>query len=179
MSDARIDAYLAELAAALRSRGLRPAPLLGEARDHLDDAVAAGEQGGMSHDDAVMEALRRFGSTKNVARQWAAARGDALHPVLLATAALVGLAIAWVDSRPHWDDTGITAFSMLLAAGFFALLVPWRPWRWALAVGLWIPLLLFARTPTPATAVGGLVILGFPLAGALAGSWIRRLVTAA
>ncbi len=179
MSDARVDRYLRELAMALKARGVRPAPLLGEARDHLDDAVTAGEQRGLSRDDAVTDALRRFGSSDDVAQQWVAARADALHPVMLTTAALVGLAIAWADARPHWDDTGITAFSMVLAAGCFGLLIPWRPWHWALAVGAWIPLDLFARTPTAGTAVGGLVILGFPLAGALVGAWIRRRVTVA
>ena len=100
MSDAAIDRYLAELSAVLKRRGVRSGPLLGEARDHLDDAVAAGERDGLSHDDAVRDALQRFGSSKDVARHWVASRADEFHPVVLAAAALMGLAIAWVHAAP-------------------------------------------------------------------------------
>ncbi len=37
--------------------------------------------------------------------------------VLLAAAVAVGLLIAWVDSRPNWDDTGILVGAILLALG--------------------------------------------------------------
>ena len=33
---------------------------------------------------------------------------------LLMGAATLGMAIAWVDSRPNWDDTGITAGTLFL-----------------------------------------------------------------
>ena len=94
--------------------------------------------------------------------------------VVLAAAIAVGLAIAYVDSRPNWDDTGITAFSMLIAAGGFALIAPRRPWLWALAVGIWVPAYAFARTASPGS-LGMLVVLAFPLAGAYAGMGVRRL----
>ncbi len=29
-------------------------------------------------------------------------------PVLLFIAVLIGMTIGWVDSRPNWDDTGVT-----------------------------------------------------------------------
>jgi hypothetical protein len=61
---------------------------------------------------------------------------------LAVTAALTaGLAIGWVDSRPRWDDTGVTAFALLAAAAATTAVARRRPWLIALAVGLPTPLL--------------------------------------
>ena len=98
-----------------------------------------------------------------------------LERTLLAAAIVIGVVIAYVDSRPSWDDAGVTAFSMLLVAGVFALLVPRRPWRWALAVGIWIPIYAFVRAPAAKT-FAMLIVLIFPFAGAYAGMAIRRLI---
>ena len=41
---------------------------------------------------------------------------DAMRTVILAIAAVaVGLAIAYVDSRPSWDDTGLTVVALVFA----------------------------------------------------------------
>lgn len=59
---------------------------------------------------------------------------------LLAVAALViGLAIGYVDSRPTWDETGITVSLILLASAMTAGLSGRRPWLWAVLVGVWVP----------------------------------------
>ncbi|HMC55609.1 MAG TPA: hypothetical protein VKH19_10585 [Gemmatimonadaceae bacterium] len=53
---------------------------------------------------------------------------------------MVGSALAYVDSRPAWDDTGITVGALVLAAG---LLGAWRPRSWfitGLLTGLPIPI---------------------------------------
>lgn len=88
----------------------------------------------------------------------------------------LGLAIGWMDSRPHWDDTGITAGSLLLSAGLAAFLAERRPWLVGLAVGLWVPLTVVAKHPSLASLAGGLVILAIPMAGAFAGAGLRRMV---
>lgn len=98
--------------------------------------------------------------------------------LLLAAAVLVGLAIAYVDSRPTWDDAGVTAFAILTAAGIFGLVSPHRPWVWALAIGIWIPLHSIAQASSPGSFVM-LVVLAFPLAGAYAGMAVRRMLAAA
>jgi len=95
---------------------------------------------------------------------------------LLVAAVVIGLAIAWVDSRPHWDDAGITAGMLLLSAGALGIAEPRRPWLWALCVGVWIPATMIARTPTVGNLLGSLVILAFPFAGAYAGMAVRRMV---
>jgi hypothetical protein len=61
--------------------------------------------------------------------------------LMIAAAVALGLAIAYLDSRPGWDDAGVTAFALLLFAGAFGVIVLYRPWVWTLAIGIWIPLL--------------------------------------
>ena len=90
---------------------------------------------------------------------------------LLAIALASGLLIAYVDSRPTWDDTGITVFALLVTSGIIGLLVQRRPWLYALAIGLWIPLWGVIQ----AQNVSMLLVLLFPFAGVYAG-WALRLV---
>lgn len=51
----------------------------------------------------------------------------------------LGLLICWIDARPNWDDTGISAGLIFLATGFLGLAMPKHAWIWALSVGIWIP----------------------------------------
>ncbi len=78
--------------------------------------------------------------------------------------------LAWLDSRQGWDDTGITAGLILVASALFAALRPGMPWLWALAVGLWIPLLGILRTHEFAA----LLALGIAFGGAYAGMALRH-----
>ena len=63
-----------------------------------------------------------------------------MQKILLAIAVTAGLFIAYVDSRPTWDDTGITVGVILLTSGLLALIGFQRPWLLGLAVGVWLPL---------------------------------------
>jgi hypothetical protein len=81
-----------------------------------------------------------------------------------------GLAIAVVDSRPGWDDTGITAGALVLAAALAAFVTGRRPWLVALLVGLPTPLLEVPRNGQPA-AFAGLV---FAAVGAVVGFLAAR-----
>jgi hypothetical protein len=63
-------------------------------------------------------------------------RRDAL---LAAPVTLIGLAVGYFDSRPTWDDTGITVALILLTSAMAAGLSGRRPWLWALLVGAWVP----------------------------------------
>ena len=53
---------------------------------------------------------------------------------------LAGAMILYMDSRPGWDDTGITAGVIVVTSALFGFLLPARPWIWALTVSGWIPL---------------------------------------
>jgi hypothetical protein len=93
--------------------------------------------------------------------------------VLFILAVAVGLGIAFIDSRPTWDDTGLTVFALLVSAGLFGLVQPGRPWLWALAIGIWIPLGAVLRSHSIGSIMT-LAVLVFPLAGAYAGMALRR-----
>ena len=178
MSSSAVDRYLAELERELRKRGVTSARFVEETRGHLNDSVEAGVRSGLSQDSAEQEALQRYGDVRTVAKKFAAERYRILQWVLVAPAVLVGLGIAWVDSRPHWDDTGITAGCLLLSAGLLSLIAPRRPWLLALGVGLWIPIHLILQKPTLGSVLGGLVILAIPMLGAYAGMAVRKVIGA-
>ena len=96
-------------------------------------------------------------------------RERAVRPSLLLAIAL-GLLIAWVDSRPSWDDSGITAGMVFLTAAFFGALRPSRAPLWALAVGVWIPLFGIILHQN----VGSLLALAVAFFGAYAGALARK-----
>jgi hypothetical protein len=58
----------------------------------------------------------------------------------LTIAILSGISIAFIDTRPHWDDAGISALMILISSFFCGLISPQSTWLIALAVGIWIPL---------------------------------------
>jgi hypothetical protein len=171
-----IDAYLEKLSAELRRRGIAGNREIEEIRDHLTDSADAMVAQGVTRPDAERQAIERMGDAAEIARQIAASQFRLGNALALASAVALGLAIAYVDSRPHWDDAGITAFALLGAALVIALCVPRRPWLWALGVGVWIPLHTIVRTGRPGAAIM-FVLLLFPLAGAYFGAYMRRAIS--
>jgi hypothetical protein len=92
--------------------------------------------------------------------------------------------IDWVDSRPHWDDSGITAGLLFLGAAFLAFFYWRRPWLVGLAVGfaLWwhLTMSVYAGHHFAAKAIlTPLLVFIFPLAGAYAGMGLRRVLARA
>jgi predicted LPLAT superfamily acyltransferase len=92
-------------------------------------------------------------------------------PKMLLASALslgAGFFIAWVDTRPSWDDTGVTAGMLFLAAAASAFA---RTPFWLAAIFAVGPILAFEL------AGGWGVLLGVPfaVAGAAAGALLRRL----
>jgi hypothetical protein len=98
-----------------------------------------------------------------------------MQRILFVIAIGLGLAIAYVDSRPNWDDTGITAVAILLSCALLGATRPTKPWIWALAVGLWIPLYGIAVSQN----YGSLLALGVAFAGAYAGMALRKIAVRA
>ncbi len=88
----------------------------------------------------------------------------------MAAAAAAGVAIGFLDSRPGWDDTGITAGLLILAAGLVAGISGRRPWLWAILVGAGTPLFEIPTGGSPAS----LAALGFAAVGALVGWLVAR-----
>jgi len=95
-----------------------------------------------------------------------------MKPLPLVAALVVGVAIAWVDTRPNWDDTGVTVGVILLSALVLGVAEPKRPWLQALALGAWIPL---AEVPR-GHGFAPLAALVIAFVGAYAGSFVGRLL---
>jgi hypothetical protein len=87
----------------------------------------------------------------------------------------LGSIITYIDSRPNWDDTGVTAFAILVSCAVLGAMGPRRPWLWALAVGIWIPILGIARTQN----FGSLLALLVAFVGAYAGMATRKMRSSA
>ncbi len=105
------------------------------------------------------------------ARMERIASGMGRRDALLAVAALaIGLSIGYVDSRPTWDDTGITVGLILLASAVTAGLSGRRPWLWAVLIGVWVPAFELSGSAGAASLVALLVAaigsaIGYALAG--------------
>ncbi len=87
----------------------------------------------------------------------------------------IGHVFAFVDIRPNFDDAGILAFSIAIVCAIFAFIYPRRPWLWALAIGIWIPL----HTILHGGSAGSVLALAFAFAGAYLGAasrWIKSQV---
>ncbi len=91
---------------------------------------------------------------------------------LLVLAIVLGVIIAWIDSGPNWDDSGITAAMIVLVSGVISIIYPSRPLIWGLAVSAWIPIYGIIKTGNFSL----LFILLFGLGGAFLGSFIHKLI---
>lgn len=98
------------------------------------------------------------------------ATSPGLQWILLAIGVVAGLLLAYLDSLPRWDDSGIIAGGLLLVSGLLTLLGHRQPWLIALAVGLWVPL----RAILTSHDLTLVAVLVFPLLGAYAGFFVRQ-----
>ncbi len=177
MSENRIQVYLRQLERQLWLRGIASAEILAEMESHLRESVEAGLRRGLSVEEAEQAALERFGSVRTIAKTFEKERKSLMQKILFVVAVLTGLSIAFVDSRPTWDDTGITVGALLLVSGLLTLLGYRRPWLIALAVGLWTPLYetyLSHKLTLPGAFFLPLFVLMICFLGAYAG-WAVRL----
>jgi hypothetical protein len=97
-----------------------------------------------------------------------AAVGRALATLLAGLLAVaVGCGIAWVDTRPSWDDAGVTAGALLLGGGLAAFL----GLRWWLAALLVACPIVLAEHRSAGWSI--LLMLGFATAGSALGAALR------
>ena len=95
-------------------------------------------------------------------------------------AALAGVGTGWADAAI--DDLLFTALLVLTACMLLGLLRPRWPWRWVVAVGVFIPLTEFSayliRTvkPTRAQVYGSFLACLPGVAGAYGGSLMRAAI---
>ncbi len=144
-AQARVDAYLGELAHLLRGPHRRRAQILAELRDGLDQAIADQATDRRTEDQAVSSAIDQFGTPQAVADAFAGELGTAhaRHTLAwyIATGPLIG--IWWLLLlQPHPWRTGVVALlaaipvipliaiAIATAAGTFATtgrLIRWLP----------------------------------------------------
>ena len=168
--EVRIDDYLRTLR---RRLGLCPGnvqDLLDEVSDHLRDSRDAAMRGGMASNDAEAVAIAAFGDAAFVAKRFTAQRSWQRALRLLPVALALGAGMAWIDSRPTWDDTGVSAMAVFVVSGTLGLFEPNRPWLWALVIGGWFPVISIATSGN----WGAFAALAIGCIGAFAGSWTRR-----
>src|SRR6266508_2213970 len=111
-AQARVDAYLGELAHLLRGPRRRRARILAELRDGLDQAIADQTTDGRTEDQAVESAIDQFGTPRAVADAFAGelATAYARHTIAwyIATGPLVG--VWWLLLlQPHPWRVGLLA----------------------------------------------------------------------
>lgn len=95
-----------------------------------------------------------------------------MQRIALLAGVAIGITIGYIDSRPTWDDTGVTAVAILATSLILGALAPQRPWLTALLVGVWIPLFGILSHAN----YGSLIALAFAFAGAYAGMLLRRVI---
>ena len=88
-------------------------------------------------------------------------------------AVVFGIAIAWIDSQSNWDDSGISAFLVLLVSMLAGYMAESKPWLIALAVGIWIPIYGIISVQN----FGSLLALLPGFIGAYTGWWIAKILT--
>jgi hypothetical protein len=98
-------------------------------------------------------------------------KADKRFWLLFAISVLIGLLIVWIDSSPHWDDTGITVAMIIISAGVFGYLYPKYSFVWAFTVSMWIPLLGIINSSNYTL----LIVLVFGFIGAYLGFFINKL----
>lgn len=83
-----------------------------------------------------------------------------------------GIGISWIDSRPNWDDTGITVLMVLIAAFACGFIANQKPWLFALLVSIWIPVAGVLMTQN----FGSLLAIVPGFIGAYAGYGFKRMI---
>lgn len=90
--------------------------------------------------------------------------------VVVAIAVGVGAVVGFVDSRPTWDDTGVTAGALLMVALVLAWIRPGAAWMIGLSLGL--PVVLF--NVITHGGFGSVLAIAFSMAGAYIGYGVGR-----
>jgi hypothetical protein len=88
----------------------------------------------------------------------------------LAVGILLGLLIAYVDTSPRWDDTGISVIMLLVASLVCGAISLNKTWLIALSVGVWVPLFNIVSHQN----YGSLIALIPAFVGAYIGSFLRK-----
>jgi hypothetical protein len=116
-----------------------------------------------------------------------------ITPAFYILAVVLGLLIAYQDVvSPFGDDNAkVTLLLLIVSSALLGFMQPGQFWRWALVVGICLPLVHFVRhllgTPAPdfgkinpylSILILAVISLTACLVGSLCGSWLRKMVFA-
>jgi hypothetical protein len=92
--------------------------------------------------------------------------------ILFLIAIALGMMIGFIDSGPHWDDTGVTVGMILIATAGLGFVMSKRAWIWAISVGAWIPIWNILRNNN----YSSFIALPIAFFGAYLGVWIYKMI---
>lgn len=92
--------------------------------------------------------------------------------ILIILSLLAGLIIGWIDTRPRWNDTGITVALIFISSFILGIFSNRNAWVIALIIGLCITTLNFLVSNRIDSAVSILIAL----AGAYGGVLLKKIV---
>lgn len=92
---------------------------------------------------------------------------------LVLTAGVIGWGIGYMDTRPGWDDAGITAGALLLSGAVCGALMPRFAWLSGLALGLPVFVMNVALHGNYGSALATVIALVGAALGAFSG-WVFR-----
>jgi hypothetical protein len=95
--------------------------------------------------------------------------------ITLIISILLGISIAYIDTRPHWDDTGITVGLIGIASFISGFVARKKTWLIALSIGCWIPLFNIVTSHN----YGSLIALAPAFIGAYCGYFARKIFVTA
>lgn len=138
-----IEAYLKEVASHLMTDMVTETEILREIEGHLAEAAAAGEQAGLSPEEAERQAVAQFGPAREIAEQFRQVHNESVSqavlsaalPVLL-TMILRSAVLPWLHRLRGWPTGPAPLFFIALI--ILALLVPaWTVRRWRYGYAAW------------------------------------------
>ena len=91
-------------------------------------------------------------------------------------AVVIGIFICWIDSRPNWDDSGITAGMIFLSTAILGFVSPRYAYVWGLSVGIWIPLVGILLDHNFGSLIALVVAMGGAYVGAVISKAIKKQV---
>jgi hypothetical protein len=94
--------------------------------------------------------------------------------ILIVLALLAGLIIGWIDTRPNWNDTGVTVGLIFISSFVLGLFSGKNAWILALIIGLCITSLNFLVSSRLDSAIS----LVISLAGVYGGFALKHLIRA-
>ena len=92
--------------------------------------------------------------------------------ILLFSALIFGLFLGWMNSLPHWDDTGITVGAILVVSFILGILMPKLAWLWAIIIGVCI----FSFDFILRGSFNSVVAFVFAFIGAYIGVFFKKMV---